>query len=66
MIANNNAKIVYVLILILIISVAATFYHMSQTNPKIPGYYVAFEDGVTEQEVESILENYDLIMNYTI
>ncbi|ADI75141.1 Protein of unknown function UPF0228 (plasmid) [Methanohalobium evestigatum Z-7303] len=66
---KSKSKIINMLLLILILSIAVTIYHIDSTYLKpneIPGYYIAFEDNVTEQEIESILTNYDLIINYTI
>lgn len=33
---------------------------------KVAGFFIGFEDGVSEPEVEDILKGYNLTMNYSI
>jgi len=35
-------------------------------EPKVGGLYIQFENGTTEPEVKTILENYNMTMDYTI
>jgi Uncharacterised protein family (UPF0228). len=35
-------------------------------KPEVAGFIIQFEDGTTEPEVKAILENYNMILNYSI
>jgi len=58
------------IIFVFIIFVVLLFYGFIQISksqePKISGFLIQFENGTTEQEVETILGNYNMTLNYSI
>lgn len=62
-----------ILIIFLILTVFAGTFMKTPVDTKTPvkelkvaGFFIGFEDGVSEPEVEAILEGYNLTMNYSI
>lgn len=66
------SKVTVVLIVFLILVVFGLFIKIpinmikQAQEPKIGGLYIQFENGITEPEVKTILENYNMTMDYTI
>ncbi len=64
---NKIKKGIAVVIVLLILVVIYVFIHLPMyQEPKVGGLYIQFENGTTEPEVKTILENYNMTMDYTI
>ncbi|HEY3362513.1 MAG TPA: UPF0228 family protein [Methanosarcina sp.] len=60
-------KVIFVFIIFIVLLLIYGFIQISKPQePKISGFLVQFENGTTEQEVETILGNYNMTLNYSI
>ena len=67
----NKRIAIFILFLTFIVLLGFFIKNNTDTNKqvkesKVVGFVIQFEDGTTEPEVKAILENYNMILNYSI
>lgn len=68
----NKEIVIFIVFLILVVlllglAIKTSIEMIKETQtPKVGGFDVQFENGTTESEVKTILENYNVTVNYTI
>lgn len=68
-ISNKTAAFIFFLTLAVLfgLTIKTSIDMIKETQtPKISGFLIQFENGTTEQEVETILGNYNMTLNYSI
>lgn len=68
-----NKKVAFFIVFLILVIIAGLFVKTpvdtkTQVNDelKVGGMYVQFEDGISDSEVNLVLKNYNLTMNYSI
>ena len=68
-----NKKVAFFIVFLILVIIAGLFVKIpvdtkTQVNDelKVGGMYIQFEDGISDSEVQTILESYNLTMNYSI
>ncbi|PAV14544.1 hypothetical protein ASJ81_01090 [Methanosarcina spelaei] len=68
-----NKKVAFFIVFLILVIIAGLFVKTpvdteTQVNDelKVGGMYIQFEDGISDSEVQTILESYNLTMNYSI
>lgn len=67
-----NGKIAVSIVFLILVVLSGLFIKIpinmikQAQEPKVGGLYIQFENGITELEVKTILENYNMTMDYTI
>ena len=68
-----NKKVAFFIVFLILVIIAGLFVKTpvdteTQVNDelKVGDMYIQFEDGISDSEVQTILESYNLTMNYSI